>query len=47
MNGALETDPAQVNTDPQGAGWFVKIKVDDVSLLDSLLDEDAYKQLTQ
>lgn len=47
VNGALETDPAQVNTDPQGEGWFVKIKVDDVSLLDSLLDEDAYKQLTQ
>ena len=46
VNGSLEADPAQVNTDPEGEGWFVRIKIDDFSLLDSLLDEDAYKQLT-
>lgn len=47
INDSLEADPGQVNTDPQGEGWFVKIKVEDASVLDKLLDEDAYKQLTQ
>lgn len=47
INDTLESDPAQVNSDPQGEGWFVKIRVDDSAALDKLMDEDAYKKLIQ
>jgi glycine cleavage system H protein len=47
INDTLEADPAQVNTDPMGDGWFVKIKIEDPAALDKLLDEDAYIKLTQ
>ena len=45
INETLGDDPAQVNTEPMGAGWFVKVKMDDVSQLDSLMDEAAYLAL--
>ena len=47
INDTLEADPAKVNTDPMGEGWFVKIKIDDLAALDKLMDEDSYKKLTQ
>jgi len=34
-----------VNTEPMGAGWFVKIRLEDVSALDELMDEAAYLAL--
>ena len=43
VNGALEDEPAKVNEDPTGDGWFLKIKIADKGELDSLMDEDAYK----
>lgn len=42
-NGALEGDPALINTDPEGEGWFFKITLSDTSELDSLMDAAAYK----
>ncbi|MBT3990437.1 MAG: glycine cleavage system protein GcvH [Rhodospirillaceae bacterium] len=42
-NKALEDDPATVNTDAEGGGWFYKIKVANLSDLDGLMDEAAYK----
>jgi glycine cleavage system H protein len=33
----------EVNKDPYGAGWLVKIKLSDPSELDGLMDVDAYK----
>ena len=45
INETLGDDPAQVNTEPMGAGWFVKVKMDDVSQLDKLMDETAYLAL--
>ncbi len=45
INETLGDDPAKVNTEPMGAGWFVKIKLDDVSQLDTLMDEAAYLAL--
>ena len=47
INDTLEADPAKVNTDPMGDGWFVKIKIEDPAAFDKLLDEDAYKKLMQ
>jgi len=42
-NGALEGDPALVNSDPEGDGWFFKLTLSDPSELDGLMDEAAYK----
>jgi glycine cleavage system H protein len=42
-NGALEGDPALVNTDPEGEGWFFKLTLSDPSELESLMDDGAYK----
>ena len=47
INEALKNDPSLANTDPQGAGWFFKIKVSQAADLDALLDTTAYSQLLQ
>lgn len=43
INEALNDDPTQVNEDPQGAGWFCKLKLSDPAQLDALMDETAYQ----
>jgi len=43
VNAALNDEPAKVNEDPMGEGWFFKFKVSDVAELDGLLDEAGYK----
>lgn len=45
VNDALRDDPGVVNTDPLGAGWFVKIRVSNVADLAPLLDQAAYEAL--
>jgi glycine cleavage system H protein len=42
-NGALEGDPALVNSDPEGEGWFFKLTLNDASELGGLMDVEAYK----
>jgi glycine cleavage system H protein len=42
VNGALEGEPAKVNADPLGEGWFLKLKVKDKGQFDALMDEAAY-----
>jgi glycine cleavage system H protein len=42
-NGALEGDPALVNSDPEGDGWFFKLTLADPSELEGLMDEATYK----
>ena len=42
-NPALADDPAIINNDPEGAGWFFKIEVKDASELQGLMDEGAYR----
>jgi glycine cleavage system H protein len=43
VNTAIVDDPSQVNADPQGAAWFVKIKASNAAEVDALMDEAAYK----
>jgi len=45
FNEALEDAPENVNSDPYGNGWMVKIKISDASEVDDLLSADAYKSL--
>jgi len=41
-NPALTADPAQVNADPEGAGWFFKLKLADKSEFAKLMTEEQY-----
>ena len=41
-NAVLAAAPETVNADPEGDGWFAKIKVSDASVLDGLMDQAAY-----
>jgi glycine cleavage system H protein len=47
VNEALATDPARVNADPIGEGWFIKLRLDDPKQLDTLMDEEAYKRFVE
>ena len=42
FNEALESDPSLINNDPFGDGWIIKVKVNDPSDLDSLMDAESY-----
>ena len=43
-NAAIADDPALVNRDPEGEGWFFKLKLSNPSELDGLMDENAYRE---
>jgi glycine cleavage system H protein len=45
VNEKLTDSPALVNEDPLGAGWFFKMRLDDLSVLDQFMDEDEYNDL--
>lgn len=45
FNETLQDQPELVNTDPYGAGWMVKMKINDPAEIDSLLSSDAYKTI--
>lgn len=45
VNEKLADSPALVNEDPLGEGWFFKLKVDDLSVIDDFMDEDEYQDL--
>jgi len=42
-NSAIEDDPALVNSDAEGAGWFFKLTIADQGELEGLMDEAAYR----
>ena len=42
VNGALEGEPAKVNADPLGDGWFLKLRVKDRSQFEALMNEAEY-----
>jgi glycine cleavage system H protein len=41
-NSELTEAPSTVNEDPEGSGWFIKVKVSDEAQLKELMDESAY-----
>ena len=45
VNAALEAQPELVNSDPYGAGWMIKMKVDNTATVEALLDAAAYQAL--
>jgi glycine cleavage system H protein len=46
-NDALADDPALVNSDPEGAGWFFRLTLADMVELDGLMDAAAYKAFVE
>jgi glycine cleavage system H protein len=44
VNEAIAGDPAKVNADPMGEGWFLTVKLADTKALDGLMDEAAYQK---
>ncbi len=44
VNEDLESAPDLVNSDPEGEGWFFKLRLDDAKELDDLMDAAAYKK---
>ena len=47
VNGDLDDDPALVNSDPYGAGWLMRIQLDDPDTDGGLLTADEYAALTK
>ena len=46
-NQAVADDPALINRDPEGEGWFFKLKLDNPGELEGLMDEAAYREWVQ
>ena len=43
-NAAIADEPALINTDPEGEGWFFKLRLADTAELDGLMDEASYRE---
>jgi glycine cleavage system H protein len=43
-NQAVVDDPALINQDPEGQGWFFKLKLDNPGEVDELMDEGSYRE---
>ncbi|HXJ02004.1 MAG TPA: glycine cleavage system protein GcvH [Micropepsaceae bacterium] len=46
-NGTLSGDPAKVNADPEGQGWFFKMKITDGAGLAKLMTKDRYTEFVK
>jgi glycine cleavage system H protein len=47
VNPELEANPELVNSDPYGAGWIALVELADPGVLESLMDANAYRELTE
>lgn len=43
VNSKLSDNPANVNEDPEGSAWFMKLRISNEGELSELMDEAAYK----
>jgi len=44
INETIAEDPAIVNNDAEGEGWFFKLELEDTDTFEELMDEDAYEE---
>jgi glycine cleavage system H protein len=47
VNDSLAADPAKVNADPLGEGWFLKLRLSDPKELEGLFDEGGYQKFVE
>ena len=45
MNGKINDTPDVINKDPYGAGWLIKLEIDDPSQVNELMDAKAYADM--
>ncbi len=43
VNEAILNDPSTINSDPQGGGWFFRLRLSDPAEIEALMDEAAYR----
>jgi glycine cleavage system H protein len=46
-NQSIVDDPAKVNTDPENEAWFFKLKINDKSEMDSLMNKEEYEKFSK
>ena len=46
-NQMIVDDPAKINEDPEGAAWFFKLKMKDMSEMESLMNKDEYDKFAK
>ena len=46
-NPSISEDPSKVNADPEGNGWFFKIKIKEKSQFESLMSKDDYEKFVK
>jgi glycine cleavage system H protein len=47
INQAMLDDPAKINEDPEGTAWFFKLKIKDISELDTLMNREEYDKFAK
>ena len=47
INSSLEDKPEQVNEDPHGDGWLLRLKMSDADELGSLMEAAAYEEFVE
>ena len=47
INQMIIDDPAQMNEDPEGTAWFFKLKMKDMSEMDSLMNKEEYEKFAK
>ena len=46
-NQTIVDDPAKINEDPEGAAWFFKLKMKNISEMDTLMNKDEYDKFAK
>jgi len=47
INQMIVDDPAKINEDPEGGAWFFKLKMKDMSEMDSLMNKEEYDKFAK
>ena len=47
INQAIVDDPSKINEDPEGSAWFFKLKMKDMSEMDSLMNKEEYDKFAK
>ena len=47
INQSIVDDPAKINEDPEGAAWFFKLKIKEISELDTLMNKEEYDKFAK
>ena len=46
-NQSIVDDPSKINSDPEGEGWFFKLKVKDANEMNTLMNRDEYEKFAK